>query len=142
MHKNTFITQEAEKKINLKQFMLEKAIVLPEKSLEFFIKKKNKEEAIYIYDVGFQTPTTILPVNNHINKTGLNPFVNCGKQKIIFYDITNIYEQQKKGHIVECFGNHTPQKNNAQYIQAHFLCLHTIAAHCGGFKKIFAYIID
>ena len=68
----------------------------------------------------------------------------CGdkKEQIVFYDITNIYQQQQKAQIAECFGIHPPLQTNKKYIQTRFLCHHTIAAHCAGIKKIFAYIID
>ena len=140
MKTNIFLYQFETEEKNEKNIFITKYEEINKK-----LKAINFKNEIHVYDkttIKKTKETKKIKVNNHINKTGLNPLVNCGKQNIIFYDITNIYEQQKKGHIVECFGNHAPQKNNAQYIQAHFLCLHAIAAHCSGFKKIFAYIID
>ena len=137
-NKNQFITRELAERISLSQFNLENAQVLPQNSLSFFQKQKTKE-TIYIYDVGFNKNHNIIAINNHINKTGSNPM--CGQKKINFYDITQIYQQQKRGQIVECFGLHSPN-NKGDRIKARFLCHHTIAAYCAGIKKIFAYIID
>ena len=139
-NKKIFITQEAAKYINSKTLKLEKTIILPKTSNKLFQKLKNKNQAIYIYDLGFNNTKKIIPINNHINKTGSNPLY--GENKIIFYDITNIYQQQEKGKIAECFGSHNPIKKNNKHTQTRFLCHHTVAAYCAGFKKIFAYIID
>jgi len=139
-NKKHFITQEAAKQIHSTALKLEKTIILPKATNIYFQKLKNKNQAIYIYDLGFNNTKKIIPINNHINKTGSNPL--CGEIKTTFYDITNIYQQQEKGKIAECFGLHEPIKNNNKHVQARFLCHHTIAAYCAGFKKIFAYIID
>ena len=136
--KKLFITQEAAKHVYDKGLKLKKATILPKKSNKFFQKQKNKNQPIYIYDLGFNNTKKTIPINNHINKTGSNPLYN----KIIFYDITNIYQQQKKGKIAECFGSYKPGPQNSDYAQTRYLCHHAIAAHCAGFKKIFAYIID
>jgi len=141
-NKRQFITQEANNKINKKIFMLENAVVLPKKSIHFFKKQENKNEPIYLYDIGFNKKETLFPINNHINKTGSNPLCNYNNKKIIFYDITNIYRKQKNGYIAECFGDSLPIKTKKEYLPTRFLCHHTIAAYCAGFKQIFAYIID
>ena len=142
MSKKKFITQEAANQLNLKDFDLQGAKTIPFKSIDFFKKQKNKKKEIYIYDIGFHSPQKIIPINNHINKTGSNPLLGNKKNKIFFYDITTIYVQQKKGKIVECFGAQSPPNIKTKYIQGRFLCHHIIAAHCAGFQKIFAYIID
>ena len=51
----------------------------------------NKKE-IHIYDLGFCKKNKIIPINNHINKTGINPLREKNTKNIHFYDITNIYE--------------------------------------------------
>ena len=38
---------------------------------------------------GFLKTTKIIPVKNHINKMGKNPFKNESKTKVVFYDITS-----------------------------------------------------
>ncbi len=139
--KKQFITQEAASQLNLKAHNLDQATIIPLKSHTFFKKQKNKQQTIHIYDIGFNTPTNIIPINNHINKTGSNP-LSGEKNKTTFYDITKIYRQQKEGKIAECFGAHNPPKIQTAHIQGRFLCHHVIAAHCAGFHKIFAYIID
>ena len=71
---------------------------------------KNKEE-IHIYDLGFNNQNNIIPINNHINKTGINPLREQQSETFQFYDITNIYEKQVKGKIAECFGKKTNHTN-------------------------------
>ena len=139
---NQFITQEAAQKINKEKLQLVNTKTLPKNSLKFFQNQQNKNKTIHIYDIGFNELETIIPINNHINKTGLNPLQNNQKKQIIFFDITNIYQQQKNGKTAECFGLHDPHSTNPTYIQARFICHHTIAAYCSGFKTIFAYIIN
>ena len=141
-NKRQFITQEASEKIKKNLFMLENAIILPKRSNRFFEKQEDKKTPIYIYDIGFNKQQTPLPINNHINKTGLNPLRGHNKENIKFYDITNIYQQQQGAQTAECFGLNKPSQTNNSYIQTRFLCHHTIAAYCAGFKQIFAYIID
>ena len=140
-NKKIFITQEVADSKHKEDLEFKKIIILPRKSIDFFQKQKNKNQTIHIYDLGFNNTQKIIPINNHINKTGSNPLYRQNNNKIIFYDITNIYQQQKKGKTAECFGLHQPPPKKNSYIQARFLCHHTIAAHCAGFKKIFAYII-
>jgi len=140
--KQIFITQELALKIQLKDFQLQGAQIIPKHSSVFFNKHINKQQEIHIYDLGFNTNTTIIPINNHINKTGINPLREHKTTNTQFYDITEIYQEQKQGEIAECFGNKTPKKNNNKYRQTRFLCNYAIAAYCAGFKTIFAYIID
>ena len=102
----------------------------------------NREE-IYIYDLGFCKQNKIIPINNHINKTGINPLRETQKSTISFYDITNIYEKQQRGKIAECFGQREPTSlKSIKHIQTRFLCNYVIIAHLLGFKKIFAYVVD
>lgn len=140
--KQIFITQELALKINLKDFQLQRAQIIPKDPSVFFNKHSNKKQEIHIYDLGFNTNATIIPINNHINKTGINPLREDKTTKTQFYDITKIYQEQKQGEIAECFGNKTPQKKQNKYKQTRFLCNYAIAAYCAGFKTIFAYIID
>lgn len=140
--KQKFITPEVAKKINLKEYKLEKAIVLSKDFRENFKKTTNKEEPVQIYDLGFNKTQKIIPVLNHINKTGTNPLREDKTQKIKFYDITNIYQKQEGAKITECLGNKFPEKNKKGQTLSRFLCNYAIVAHYRGIKKIFAYIID
>ena len=137
----TLITQDVAKTINIKRFGLESAQVILNPNKQTIKNAPPKETPIYIYDLGFKGNGTIVPIDNHINKTGQSPL--RGKQSTIkFYDITQIYQKQKQAKTAECFGTKKPTQGRKQYAQARFLCNHVIAAHCAGFKKIFAYIID
>lgn len=116
-------------------------IVLPNNSYNFFKQNKNKEK-LYIYDIAIQKESyinNIKPINNHINKTGTNTLRTNKPQTILFYDITNIYEQKNNGEIVECIGEHKQQKTKT--IKTKHLCHHAINAHYFKIKKIHAYIV-
>ena len=102
-----------------------------------------KATPIYIYDKGYKNKNQIIPINNHINKTGVNPIREEHTSEILFYDITNIYQKNIKGKIAECFGNKQPtQQKNKDYIQGRFLCNYTILAHYAGLSQIYAFIVD
>ena len=141
MSKKIYITPEANKQIELKKYNLEGATLLTANPIETFEKTKNPPKEIHIYDAGFNSTNTIIPIINHINKTGINPLRN-NNGNIDFYDITKIYQQQNNGKIAECFGSKKPPKKNKKYIQAHFLCNYIIAANYVGIKKIYAYVIN
>ena len=105
--------------------------------------KIDKREAIHIYDLGFCKKNKIIPINNHINKTGVNPLREAQKETISFYDITNIYKKQQRGKIAECFGQKQPTPpQSTKHVQTRFLCNYVIIAHLLGFKKIFAFVVD
>ena len=107
------------------------------------LSKIYKREEIHIYDLGFCKQNKIIPINNHINKTGINPLRETQTNTISFYDITNIYEKQQRGKIAECFGQREPTPSKSiKHIQTRFLCNYVIIAHLLGFKKIFASVVD
>ena len=137
------ITQEAQKIQNIEKKLFGKpTILLLNNSIKSF-KEIQKPKTIHIFDKGFEKTGEIIPINNHINKTGINPLRENKVKKIQFYDITEIYQKHKQGKIAECYGNKTPIKNkNPQYIQGKYLCNYVILAHSFGFKEIFAYIIN
>ena len=128
------------KKTELEQKFLNH-IVLPKNSYSFFKQNKNKEK-LYIYDIAIKKNkyiNNIKPINNHINKTGTNTLRTNKPKRILFYDITNIYEQKKKGEIIECIGENKSDKTNK--IKTKYLCHHTINAHYFKIKKIYAYVV-
>ena len=138
-NKIIFITKEVEKKIKLEEFDLQESNTISPQKLQ---KIKNNQTEIHIYDLGFNRKNKIIPIVNHINKTGKNPLRTKKTTEIQFYDITKIYQKQKGGKVAECFGNKIPTKQQNKYIQTKFLCNYAILAHCLGFKKIFGYVID
>ena len=138
-NKTIFITKEVEKHISLKEFGLQGSSVISAEKLQ---KIKNKCTEIHIYDLGFNKKNKIIPIINHINKTGKNPLRTKKIKEIKFYDITKIYQQQKEGKVAECFGNKIPKQQQNQYIQTRFLCNYAILAHSLGIEKIFGYVID
>ena len=99
MSKKKFITQEAANQLNLKDFDLQGAKIIPFKSIDFFKKQKNKKKEIYIYDIGFHPPQKIIPINNHINKTGSNPLLGNKKNKILFMILLQFTYNKKKGKL-------------------------------------------
>ena len=141
-NKQKFITKEVANNTDLIKFNLENATILPQTSIAFFQHQTNKEETIYIYDLGFNKHKKIIPINNHINKTGENPLRKTKQNKICFYDITKIYQRQKAAKTAECFGDKQPKENNNNNTQTRFLCNYVISAYCQGIKNIFAYVID
>jgi len=141
MKKTIYITPEVQEAINVKKLGLSPKATLSKNPIEFFLKIKNKPKEIHIYDLGFNKTNTIIPIINHINKTGINP-LRKQEKKIKFYDITQIYKQQKGGEIAECYGGRPQKQKNKKYIQAHFLCNYVIAANHIGIKNIYAYVID
>ena len=138
-NKIIFITKEVEKNTKLEDFGLQESNIISAKKLQNI---KNNQTEIHIYDLGFNGKNKIVPVINHINKTGTNPLRTNEVKEIQFYDITKIYQKQKGGKIAECFGNRAPTNQKHKYIQTKFLCNYAILAHCLGFKKIFGYVID
>tara|TARA_B100000579_G_scaffold114858_1_gene91998 strand:+ start:2133 stop:2567 length:435 start_codon:yes stop_codon:yes gene_type:complete len=141
--KQIIITEELYNRVDLRKFQIKNPIIAKQTSIEWLKKIKNKNTQLFFYDLGFnKNPTKITPINNHINKTGTNPLRKQKENKIVFHDITNIYNQRKKGKTAECFGKNKPDIQTEQYIQARFLCNYVIIAHFYGYNKLFAYVID
>ena len=136
------ITQEVAKKADIKRLGLGSAKIISNPNQKIVKKTLPKETHIYLYDLGFNKYNKIIPINNHINKTGINPMRDNPKKQIGFYDITNIYQNQKQAQIAECFGYHPPTKKIKNYTQTRFLCNHVITLYCSGHRAIFAYVID
>ena len=138
-NKIIFITKEVEKNIKLEKFGLQGSNIISTEKLQ---KIKDQKTEIHIYDLGFNKKNKIIPIINHINKTGRNPLRTKKTKEIKFYDITKIYQKQRGGKIAECFGEKNPQKKQNKYVQTKFLCNYAILAHCLGIEKIFGYVID
>ncbi len=143
MKKNIFLTPELAANKNLDQIIKEKEKTIFNKNPLKQLGALDINSAIYIYDQGFNYTEKIIPINNHINKTGINPMRELKQTGVDFFDITSIYKHKKRGKIAECFGNHQPAaQKNAQYIQGHFLCNYVILSHYVGFNNIYAFIVD
>ena len=138
----TLITQDVANTINIKGLGLKSAQIISNPNKCPIKKPQPKQTQIYLYDLGFNKQNKIIPINNHINKTGVNPMRENPNKQIEFYDITNIYQSQKQGQIAECFGHYPPTQKTKNYIQTRFLCNHVISLYCAGYTAIFAYVID
>ena len=136
------ITQDVANEIDVRALGIETAQIISNPNKISIKKTKSKQTPIYVYDLGFNKYNKIIPINNHINKTGENPARENPNKTIEFYDITNIYQNQKQAQIAECFGHHTPTPKTNNYIQTRFLCNHVVSLYCAGYTNIFAYVID
>ena len=141
-NKKIFITKDVAEKADLKELQIQTAQKISTETPFLLNNNINKETPIYIYDLGFKTRGKIIPINNHINKTGKNPLREKSPLRITFYDISKIYQPQKGGKTAECFGNHPPHTTNTTYVQTRHLCNYAIKAYCAGFKIIFGYVVD
>ena len=123
----------------------QKKYIVLQKNPNLQISRLNKNHEIHIYDISKNTKNikikNIYNVNNHVNKTGINPLRGQQKNKINFYDITQIYKQSKEGKIIECFGKNKIILSRENTISAMFLCNYAICAHIAGFRKIYGYVV-
>ena len=98
---------------------------------------------IQVYDSTF-TPHykggSIIPVSDHINRTGQNPLIGAGIGKQIkFIDISNPYHSDKNGTTTDCCGE---ALNKAYIYPSHYLCNFAIVAGSMGIKKIQAFLYN
>ena len=123
--KNIYITPELyQSKIKtIKNIKIEKFKVLFSSSLVQLKQVKNKEE-IHIYDIGKNNTSkqSIIYINNHINKTGENPLRGIEQDNIQFYDVTEIYQQNKRGKLAICYGKNKHLTTKEGQISVKFLC--------------------
>ena len=107
---NIIINERAEKK-----FITEKSSLPNVHIIDFNeytkiekIFKKNKSKNLEIYDITSSTNNKkVLPINDHINRIGHNPFI--GKQKnynIYFINIEHLYVQDSEGITTNSCGDH------------------------------------
>ena len=98
---------------------------------------------IQIYDSTF-TPHykrgSIIPVSDHINRTGQNPLIgNSTSKKVEFIDISNLYHSDKNGITTDCCGE---ALNKAYIYPSHHLCNFALVARSMGIKKIQAFLYN
>jgi len=105
--------------------------------------KQDAPEKITIFDatsdfnMKFQE---IVPVRDHINKTGENILIHLRKKiKGEFFDISNLYENNKDGIITTCFGESL--KNNVSYPSYH-LCHFAVLARAVNIQHVHAYLYN
>ena len=83
---------------------------------------------------------SIIPVSDHINRTGQNPLVgNSTSKKVEFIDISNLYHRYKNGITTDCCGE---ALNKAYIYPSHYLCNFAIVARSMGIKKIQAFLYN
>ena len=103
----------------------------------------NKTNKIHITD---STSTakiksgTIIPVQDHINRTGTNILI--GMQKFLgidFIDVTNIYQKQSNSIITDCCGE---TLNNKYEYPSHYICHITTLAHMMNIRNIHGFLYN
>ena len=114
-----------------------------EKMIQLLLKNKQRTDNIRIYDKTYNQElceNTIVAVNDHINKTGINPLI--GKQKelnIDFVDMTHVYNKHKNGIITCCFGKKLDKETD---YPSHYMSLITITARAIGYKTINGFLVN
>ena len=125
---------------------LQKIIIVKNLSDPFKKIKPNTKASIYIYDLSKNYKTgksiSIIPINNHINKTGVNPLRKKENKKIKFYDITEIYQQNPKGKIAVCYGSRSPLQKQTKNISTGYLCYFSVIARIFYSKKVYGFVIE
>ena len=114
-----------------------------DETLQVLLKNKNKTNTISIYDKTFNNKLPnkhIIPVNDHINKTGINPLIGRQKQlNIDFIDMTHVYNKQPEGVITHCYGKTLPLNNNNE---SHYMSLITILCKATGYTSINGFLVN
>ncbi len=105
-------------------------------------KHRQQTDEIAIYDISprLNHNRILLPVNDHINRTGNNPLI--GRQhelNVEFIDISDIYEQKINGVVTVCCGD-SEAPEEFQY-PSMFLSHLSILARVLNYKKIHAYVV-
>tara|TARA_Y100000590_G_C15516890_1_gene937727 strand:+ start:612 stop:1055 length:444 start_codon:yes stop_codon:yes gene_type:complete len=125
---------------------LKNSIVVKNLSNPFKKMPLNTKTSIYIYDISknykIGKSLSITPINNHINKTGINPLRKKENKKIKFYDITKIYQQNSKGKIAVCYGKKPPSKIETKHISAGYLCYFSVIAKLFYSEKVYGFVIE
>lgn len=99
-------------------------------------------DQISIYDVSPSANNAgeILPVNDHVNRTGENPLINRQKKlNVEFPDISSLYIKKEKGITTFCCGSHDPKdkiENPSMYLSNI-----SILARVLDFREIHGYIV-
>ena len=108
------------------------------KKLKKDLSRIKKNTPIKIYDLGLieKKSQEIIEVQDHLNKTGINPII--GSDEIDFKDISKLYKS-KKGIVTTCCG----KRLNLNYKNpSHFLCIFSVLVFYLGFTNISGFIIN
>ena len=138
------ITKQLAKKLPIDHDLNKETICDPQFYEELHsILKLIPSTMIKVYDSTF-TPHykrgSIIPVSDHINRTGQNPLIGAGIGKQIkFIDISNPYHGYKNGITTNCCGE---ALNKAYIYPSHYLCNFAIVARSKGIKKIQAFLYN
>ena len=112
-------------------------------TLKVLLKNKTKTNDISIYDKTYNKnlPNShIIPVNDHINKTGINPLIGRQKQlNIDFVDMTHVYTKQPNGVITHCYGKTLPLNTDNE---SHYMSLITILSKALGYISIKGFLVN
>ncbi len=103
-------------------------------------RKKNEINVIDLTSTHKEEHGTIIPVQDHINRTGTN--ILTGKQKVLsidFIDMTNIYQKKKNNIITDCCGK---SLNNKYEYPSHYICHITNIAFAMNIKKINGFLYN
>tara|TARA_Y100001960_G_C14674007_1_gene827556 strand:- start:425 stop:862 length:438 start_codon:yes stop_codon:yes gene_type:complete len=142
------ITEELYREIpNIQKILkLKNITIIKNLSNPFKKTPPNIKTAIYIYDISKKykkgQAVSITPINNHINKTGVNPIRQKENKKIKFYDITEIYQQNKKGKIAVCYGDKIPSKIETKHVSTGYLCYFSVIARLFYSEKVYGFVIE
>ena len=138
------ITKELAEQLSSKHKFMSSLIIDPKKfkNLHAFFVEENPSDLI-IYDRTRNKThkgNTIIPVKDHINRTGNNPLI--GRQSQLgfdFIDITNLYNYSGKGVITDCCGE---ALNNKYDYPSHYLCNISVLARAVGIKRLQAFLYN
>ena len=128
-----------------KHHKLKKHIIINPKNFEQIhqLLTENRMNKIHVTDATTTAkikPGAIIPVQDHINRTGTN--VLMGKQKFLgidFIDMTNIYQNHKNSIITDCCGE---TLNNKYEYPSHYICHITTFAHIMNIKNIHGFLYN
>lgn len=129
-------------------FSMSGSIVLEPKNVQGCILELRKHltnnPEIIIYDITqnqHQSAGKIIPVNDHINKTGHNPLIgNQQKLDIDFTDLTHIYTKHPNGVTTACLGERFHSETILN--KSAYFCNIAILARAIGFSKISGFLVN
>ena len=138
------ITEQLAKKLHQNNELQKHNIVNPTNFNQLYqLLKSNKIDEIHVTDATTtkkKEPGTIIPVQDHINRTGKNILI--GKQDFLaidFLDITTPYTSMKNSIITDSCG----QNLNKKYeYPSHYICHVTTLAHAMNIKNVHGFLYN
>ena len=136
------VTTQLLKKLS-KNHEARKYLTINPKDIEGIIKILKNKKHIEVYDLTFSNKKQklqIIPVKDHINRTGINPLIKRQKElKITFLDSGRIYKKNPNGIITDCCGE-TLNKN--YLFPSHYLSNISLLAKALQIKEFSAFLIN